>query len=308
VTRAGVATLALALTLAGCGLGSGEGASGVSVTVTRDFGERTVGSAHADKTKGGETVMRFLERRFDVRTRYGGGFVQAIDGLSGGYEGGRPVDWFYYVNGIEAGKGAAATKLHQGDRVWWDRHDWGAARGVPAVVGSFPEPFVSGSQGKRLPTRISCTADAGAACAEAKRRLAAVGVRIGSSAFGTTGGEKLLRVLIGPWRSLRTDEVARRIERGPGTSGVYARFSGGGLVVLDDRGRRGATLRSGAGLVAATRLRDQTPTWVVTGTDAAGTLAAARALREVRLRNRFALAVQDARSLPVPVGPERAAS
>ena len=307
LVRLGLLPLVL---LAGCGLGSGEGASGVSVSVTRDFGERQVGSAKAEETKGSETVMRFLERSFRVRTRYGGGFVQSIDGLSGGSEGGRPVDWFYYVNGIEASKGAAATKLHGGDRVWWDRHDWGAARAVPAVVGSFPEPFRSGREGKRLPTQISCTDDAGAACAEAKRRLAASGVRITSSAFGTGGGPQLLRVLIGPWRSVRADPVARRIERGPGTSGVYARFTGQGseLVVLDGRGRPGASLRAGAGLVAATRLRDQQPTWVVTGTDAAGALAAARALREDVLRNRFALALADTRSLPAPVGPEGQAS
>ena len=159
--RSAALAVALAALLAGCGLGSGKGAEGVSVVVTRDFGVRSVGSARVAKTPGSETVMRFLQRKFTVRTRYGGGFVQAIDGLSGGSEGGRPVDWFYYVNGIEADQGAAATKLHAGDRVWWDRHDWGAARGVPAVVGSFPEPFRSGAEGKRLPTQIACTDDAG---------------------------------------------------------------------------------------------------------------------------------------------------
>jgi hypothetical protein len=297
---------ALALALGGCGLGSGQGAHGVSVVVTRDFGGRQVGSAGDRKTSGSETVMRYLQRRFDVSTRYGGGFVQSINGLSGGREGGRPVDWFYYVNGIEAEKGAAAFRLHAGDRVWWDRHDWGAARAVPAVVGSFPEPFRSGSEGKRLPIRVSCTDDAGAACREAKARLTAVGVNVSSSAFGTGGGEEVLRVLIGPWASLRADPVARRIEQGPGTSGVYATFSGQGrgLVVLDASGRRGARLGAGGGLVAATRQRDQKPTWVVTGTDASGTLAAARALRPSALRNRFALAMQGARTLPVPVGPE----
>ena len=117
--------VALVLLAAGCGLGSGEGAREVSVTVTRDFGERKVGSAHESETKGSETVMRFLQRRFDVRTRYGGGFVQAIDGLTGGYQGGRPVDWFYYVNGIEASKGAAAV-------------DHGAHPSGPTVMTSLP--------------------------------------------------------------------------------------------------------------------------------------------------------------------------
>ena len=55
--------------------------------------------------------MRLLQRGFEVETRYGGAFVQEIDGVGGGRRGGRPVDWFFYVNGIEAEtrrRGAAA--------------------------------------------------------------------------------------------------------------------------------------------------------------------------------------------------------
>jgi hypothetical protein len=305
VSRRAVLALALpavAAVAAGCGLGAGEGTRGVSVTVTRDFGARSLGSARAEETPGEDTVMRFLQRRFDVRTRFGGGFVQAIDGLAGGREAGRPVDWFYYVNGIEASRGAAATRLHGGDRVWWDRHDWGTAAAVPAVVGSFPEPFRSGAQGKRLPVRLACLPAAQAACQEAQRRLAAVGAKPGSGTLGTPGGPEVLRVLVGPWAGLRADPVARRIERGPATSGVFARFAAGGrrLLLLDSRGRARASLARGAGLVAATRLREQQPTWVVTGTDAAGALAAARSLTSRALRSRFALALSGGRPLRVP--------
>ena len=51
--------------------------------------------------------MRLLQSKYDVKTRYGGGFVQAIDGARGREGDGRRVDWFYYVNGIEAPVGAA---------------------------------------------------------------------------------------------------------------------------------------------------------------------------------------------------------
>ena len=61
----------------GCGLGAGESEEGgASCTVTRDFGTREVGTGAADPIPGGETVMRMLQRDFDVETRYGGGFVQ----------------------------------------------------------------------------------------------------------------------------------------------------------------------------------------------------------------------------------------
>jgi hypothetical protein len=296
-----LAALALAAGLAACGLGAGEDAERVSLVVTRDFGASTMGSTTRD-TEGDDTVMRFLQRRFDVRTRFGGGFVQAIEGVSGGREDGRPVDWFYYVNGIEADEGAAATRLHAGDRVWWDRHDWGAAMGVPAVVGSFPEPFRSGADGKRLPTQVACTDDAGAACDEVKRRLADAGVKVGSAALGASGGSEILRVLVGPWASVREDGVARRIERGPAVSGVFARLDSQArqITVLDARGTVAARLGARSGLLAATRLREQRPTWVVTGTDDAGALAAARALDERALRNRFALAIGGGRAVSVP--------
>jgi hypothetical protein len=285
--------LALAAAAAGCGLGPGKSMGGASITVTRDFGSRPLGRVAASSLPGSETVMRFLERRFKVRTRYGGAFVQSIDGLSGGSAGGRPVDWFFYVNGIESGRGAAATSVHAGDRIWWDRHDWGSAERVPAVVGSFPEPFLSGSGGRRLPVRLECADAASAACGAAARLLKAAGVPSARGMLGSASQGQILRVLVGPWPALRTDPGALEIERGPRASGVYARLDAAGreLDVLDGRGRVARRLGAGAGLVAAVRYHDQQPTWVVTGTSAAGVLAAARALRPAALADRFALAL-----------------
>jgi uncharacterized protein DUF4430 len=302
---AGIALGAAALAVggAGCGFGAGSGTEGVKLTVTRDFGGRQVGAVSAKRTAGSETVMRFLERNFRVQTRYGGGFVQAINGLAGGRLGGRPTDWFYYVNGVEAPQGAAATVVHRGDRVWWDRHDWGAAMRVPAVVGSFPQPFLSGVGGKRLPVRLDCAGSAGAACQVVEERLRAVGVPAARAAPGAPTGGKSLRVLVGSWSVLRGDPVTRELDGGPARSGVYARFDGGGtrLVVLDARGAPASAFAHNAGLVAATRYADQQPTWLVTGVDQGGVLAAARALDEPSLRNRFALAVVPGNLVGAPV-------
>ena len=154
---------AVALLMSGCGLGAGKAPSSVQLLVTRDFGAASVRSWSAPQERGQETVMSLLMRNATVSTRYGGGFVQSIDGLAGGQEGGQPVDWFYYVNGVEAGKGAAATNVHPGDHIWWDRHDWSQTDDVPAVVGSFPEPFLSGLDGKRLPVRVECASAGGQA-------------------------------------------------------------------------------------------------------------------------------------------------
>jgi len=132
VKRALVVLAGIAL-IGGCGLGPGKGTSDVSVMITRGFGASRVGSLVERHVPGSETVMRMLERRFHVQTKYGGGFVEAINGLSG-----QPphLDWFYYVNGVEAPAGAASTAVHRGDHIWWDLHDWAATNTIPAVVGT----------------------------------------------------------------------------------------------------------------------------------------------------------------------------
>ena len=58
-----------------------------------------------------------------------------------------------------------------------------------------------------------------------------------------------------------------------------------------------------AGLSAAAqarRLRDDQPVWIVTGTDDAGTLDAARALEEGALSDKFALAISAGRAVALP--------
>jgi hypothetical protein len=297
-----LAGAATAVVAAGCGLGPGRDEGGASLVVTRDFGARQLGAVRADRVPASETVMRFLERNFSVQTRYGGGFVQSINGLSGATGDGRRIDWFYYVNGIEASKGAAATRLHSGDRVWWDRHDWSGAQRVPAVVGSYPEPFRSGSGGRRLPVRLDCATAAAQACRIVRGRLSETGVPVASAALGAASGQEVLRILVGDWRAVRVDPAARQIEDGPRASGVFVRVERAGrrLVLLDGAGSPAASFDQGAGLVAATRLAEQQPTWVVTGVDSAGVLSAARSLSREALANRFALVTHAAGRRPAP--------
>lgn len=299
-----VATLC-AVATAGCGvgLGPGRGTTDVNLTVTRGFGSTRIASITKSKVPGSETVMRMLERSFRVSTRYGGGFVESIDGHSGTAA---DRDWFYYVNGIEAPQGAATTAVHQGDRVWWDLHDWSAAESVPAVVGSYPEPFVRGVAGKRFPTAIECATDVGAACKQVSRALAAIGVPVASQLLGTGSGQDTIGVLVGTWNDVRVALAGRLIEQGPKASGVYARFGGPdqrSLELLDPQGTVVRTLSGDAGLVAATAQGDSTPTWLITGTDPAGVSAAAVALTPSRLRDHFALAVHGSTDFPVPLNP-----
>ena len=295
--------LALALLAGGCGLGAGKAPGGVQLLVTRDFGAATIRAWSAPRARGEETVMSLLTRNAKVATRYSGGFVQSIDGVAGGREGAQPVDWFYYVNGVEAPKGAAETKVHPGDRIWWDRHDWSQTDDVPAVVGSFPQPFLNGLDGKRLPVRVECADVGGSACQTVTERLRKQGVPAGVAALGGGGGAKqTLRVLVAPWSELSGEPALGQLREGPQASGVYARFAGAGreLALLDAGGQTTQTLGGGAGLIVAARSGEEAPVWAVTGTDEAGVAAAARAFAQNTLHGRFAVAVVASGPLALP--------
>jgi hypothetical protein len=273
----------------------------VSLTVTRNFGANVLGAVTEHQLPGSETVMRMLERRYQVHTRYGGGFVESINHHAGN-SGHR--DWFYYVNGVQAAIGAANTAVHRGDRIWWDLHDWAETDNVPAVVGSYPEPFVHGVGGKRLPTTLECADDVAAACGQVATALRHAGVPIARQLLGTGSGSDSIGVLVGTWADLRGSLAGNLLSHGPTTSGIYARFTGsagGSLQLLDPHARVLRTLGPGGGLVAAAKDQVSQPTWMITGTDTAGVLAAARALTPARLRDHFAVAVQGASDLPLPL-------
>jgi hypothetical protein len=291
------------LLLTGCGLGAGAAPSGVRITVTKEFGAHVVSSTSSPRVRGQETVMSLLMRNDKVDTRYGGGFVQGINGNSGGTQQGEPQDWFYYVNGVQAPKGAAETNVNSGDRIWWDLHDWSQAESVPAVVGSYPEPFLHGTGGRRLPVRIECQQTTSAPCQTVNTRLQQAGVPAALSSIDPGEYTSTLRVLVGTWAAVRGTPATQAIERGPRASGVYVRLAPNGqtLTLLDGRGQPTRTLGVGAGLVAAIQYGKEAPEWVITGTNAAGVGLAADALSERALRNHFALALEPSGTgLPVP--------
>lgn len=324
-----IALLGAALAAAGCGLGPGADVGSVELTVTREFGREAV-LQRSLEAKESDTVMRALEANADVETRYGGGFVHAIDGVAEGERGGDPSDWFFFVDGVESPVGAADVELKGDERVWWDYRDWSATNHVPAVVGSWPAPFTDGIAGKPHPVLLECaTANRGSfrtypdrkeprvawgdACAEAQAALEREGVKL---ATGSPQGA--IRVLVGPWDRLREDPAARLLEAGPAESGIYANFEVGvrpsspsdrgktnaegvGLVALDEDGSPTRQLGPDAGLVAATSRYGGPPVWLVTGGTAAAVRAAAGALDAAHLRDHYAVAIAGGKETPLPV-------
>ena len=193
--------------------------------------------------------MRLLQRKFEVETRYGGGFVQEIDGVGGGRRSGRPVDWFFYVNGIEAEHRRRRARGSRPATACGGTTTTGAPRcASPPSSAPSRRRSCRGSKGKRVPVRIDCGAGAAARVprgAEAARGRGREGRRdVGDRPAGERG---VLRVLVGRWSEVRRDPAARRIERGPKVSGVFARPSATGdrIELLDARGAAAAHARGG---------------------------------------------------------------
>jgi len=279
-------TLALALgvvfaaaALSGCGGDAGAEPDEFALTVTRDFGATTVVELKGERIPAPPGLARILQRYPQPRARAS-----------------------LFVNGILADEPASRITVHGGDRVWLDQHGPTIAPAIGAVVGSFPEPFAHGTAGKRLPVRVECDDPRSGPCAAVADKLVELGVVAGRSALSRSAADDTLRVLVGPWKRLRgNDFEADRMDAGPRESGVFARFDGSAerLDVLDVSGRRVRTLGAATGLIAAIAAPERRPVWFVTGTDAAGVEAAARAFDESVLADRFALAVSD--DLPVAV-------
>lgn len=292
---------AAALALAGCGLDVGPAPSAVQLLVTRDFGGRVLLRTGDLKRSGGETVLGLLAQNGSLRTSSDGRVVDSIDGAASSQQTGGAAAWFYYVNGIRAPKGPSHTSVHAGDHIWWDLHATSQAVDVPAVVGAFPEPFLNGTGGHRLPVRIECASVSTGACHTVTASLRHLGVPAAIAAIGSGGAPETLRLMIGPWDGLEGLE-AELLADGPRTSGVYARFSGAGstLTLLDQTGAPVRTLHAGAGLIAATQEPKEAPVWVISGTDEAGVEVAARAFDRSTLSDHFAVAIGPGGEIALP--------
>ena len=140
--------LLVVVLLAGCG-GAGEEQGTARLWVTRDRGAEVLLDV---QVSAGQTLMRALASHADVETRYGGRYLQAVNGIEGSLN--RRRDWFWFINGYEGDRSASEYRLRDGDVGWWDYREWQREGEARVVVGSFPEPFVHGYAGKTRPVVV----------------------------------------------------------------------------------------------------------------------------------------------------------
>ena len=190
--RRALAALAVLVLLAGCGGAGGEEGT-ATLWVTRDRGAEVLLDAEVD---AGQTLMRALASKVDVETRYGGRFVQSIDGVAGSLEDQR--DWFWFVNGYEGDRSASAYRLRDGDVAWLDYRGWEREGEARVVVGAFPEPFLHGYDGKTRPAAVRFEGS--------RARAARLGRAIGADSIEPLGtplpdGANVLELRDGPDRA-----------------------------------------------------------------------------------------------------------
>jgi hypothetical protein len=193
VIRRRLAALAVLVLLAGCG-GSGGEEGTAQLWVTRDRGAQLLVEAEVG---AGQTLMRALAARADLDTRYGGRYIQSVNGLEGSL--GAQRDWFWFVNGYEGDRSAASYRLRDGDVAWVDYRGWQREGEARVVVGAFPEPFLHGYGGVTRPAAVRYEGDQAA-------RARAIAKSIGAASAAPIGtpvprGTNVVELRLGPPRA-----------------------------------------------------------------------------------------------------------
>jgi hypothetical protein len=151
VSLRALSALVVLVLLAGCGgFGAGGGEEGTAqLWVTKDRGAEVLVDTEVD---AGQTLMRALAAEAEIETRYGGRYLQSVNGVSGSLE--RQQDWFWFVNGYEGDRSASEYRLRDGDVAWVDFRGWQREGEARVVVGAFPEPFLHGYAGRVRPAVV----------------------------------------------------------------------------------------------------------------------------------------------------------
>jgi len=224
----------------------------VKVIVTQNFGNKLM-LDELVVVSIGTSALGALEEVAMVETKYGGGFIEAINGISSQYSAGAKTknDWFFFVNGMSANVGAREYKLHDGDVEHLDLHDWSFHAFIPATIGDFPQPFLGGYKGKTLPTIIVYDENFQAHSLDLMSKLRKLGVENVRAQAATElpsqdkGHANL--ILLGTENFVFISEL-----NGNSKLGFYIYIEDGKAVVYDSRGNK-TQYESDCGIIQATQ-------------------------------------------------------
>jgi hypothetical protein len=263
--------------------GLASSGSSARVIVTHGFGEPAIlekSVAIGENT----TALDGLKTVASVETKYGGGFVSSIEGISSHYEGANKTkeDWFFYINGISLSTGAGGYILRDGDSEHWDYHDWSFRQFIPAMIGDFPEPFVHGISEVVYPTVVTYQSGWEEEARQIADKLRGLGVQsVTYRSFDelpAADEETSNLILVGTSDFAPVEELNEPWNR----LGFFGHFEDGALVVFDSAGELVHEYSAGTGLIQATQSiwnpkgvgAGENVVWVVSGLDESGVKAA----------------------------------
>ena len=283
----------------------------VTVVVTQDFGKELILEQEIE-IETDTSAMAALQMVADVETKYGGGFVSSINGISSEYEEANKSkkDWFYYINGIASNIGARDYILRDGDVEHWDFQAWSYRQFVPAIIGDFPQPFQSGYQDKLKPTSVvyeeAFSTEAKALADKLKKygvtEVSAVRCDLLSDEAKENGNLIIIAV---PDNTLISE-----LNSAHKKLGFYAYFEQNTLIALDAEGNISGKFVKGCSLIQATQNpwnpkgvgSGENVVWMVTGVDVNGVRSAVEVLtnNSDELRHAFAAVISDKKVIKIP--------
>lgn len=249
--------------------------------ITKNYGTEMVLNKQVNYQKNSSIIDGLMDTGAEVETSYGGSFVSDINGLNSekGRAGGVRRDWFYFVNGIFADSGALDYFPQPGEIIWWDYHPWKTSQGTPAVIGCFPEPFLHGYRQKVKATVIMTVAQETEKGLDLQKALQAYGVsdvvvkEINADMLERREGPT---VIIGQWQELAKIQWLNEFNEAYQKNGTYLHFTEKGLELMNYMGEGVKLVQDNVGVICATGEGngDDSPLWIITGTDRSGTEAA----------------------------------
>ncbi len=289
---------------------AGDTENTATVVVTRDFGRELVLEQKIE-IEADTSAMAALQMVADVETKYGGGYVGAINGISSeSGEADKKKDWFFYVNGIASNLGARDYILQNGDVEHWDFRDWSYQQFIPAIIGDFPQPFLSGYLDKKKSTLVvyepafSTGAEALAAMMQ-EYGIAEVSA-IRSDLLADEAKENSNLIII----AARENPLISELNKVHKKLGFFVYLEPDGLTVLDAEGNPSIKPGESCGLIQATQNpwnpggvgSGESVVWIVTGFDDDGVKRAVAALLENQdsLRHAFAAVIDKGQVVKIP--------
>ncbi len=262
---------------------SGDGASNYKVTlvVSKDFGKELILERKIE-IKAGTNAIDALRIVASIKTEYGGSFISSINGIVSSSK----SDWFFYINGISANVGAGDYVLRDGDIEHWDFRDWSYLQSVPAIIGDYPQPFLSGFKGNKAPVVVlyeEAFAEEAESLAESltKAGVAQVTAIPAGQLSAESKTKSNLIIIAGIQNDLvsQLNDLHKRL-------GFYAYLEDGEIISLNAAGKPSGEYGAGCGLIQATQNpwnpkgtgACENVVWMITGTDAQGVVKAATAL------------------------------